>query len=213
MAGWHCSNNAPKAIVSERCVDSWKAGWQLWLDRKADSEDRFAGWHLQAVADFTRLLACRERLAARAERDRMPLPPQQSRRVSPWSRSEESTKVVGFVGRLAQQKRLKDLLWSFELLTNLEHGHVAFVIAGDGPQRRELEEFARNIRCLDRVRFLGHREDAASLVSLFDVFWLASDFEGQSALMDMMASGVPASSATFPRTSNLLRTNRQDSSC
>jgi len=24
-------------IVSERCVDSWKSGWQLWLDRKLDA--------------------------------------------------------------------------------------------------------------------------------------------------------------------------------
>ncbi len=185
--------NAPKVIVSERCVDSWKAGWQLWLDRKLIPKTDLLVGNSHAVADFYESIGVpRERLAVVRNGIERPPAPQQSREE--FCRSldlPETAKVVGFVGRLAPQKRLKDLLWSFELLTNLEHD-VAFVIAGDGPQRRELENFARSIRCLDRVRFLGHREDAASLISHFDVFWLASDFEGQSnSLMEAMAGGVP----------------------
>ncbi|MHC4875359.1 MAG: glycosyltransferase [Planctomycetota bacterium] len=186
--------NAPQVIVSERCVDSWKARWQLWLDRKLIPKTDLLVGNSQAVADFYESIGVpRERLAVVQNGIERPSAPQQSREEFRRSLGlKASTKLVGFVGRLAPQKRLRDLLWSFELLTNLEHEHVAFVIAGDGPQRRELEEFARNIRCLDRIRFLGHREDAASLISLFDVFWLASDFEGQSnSLMEAMASGVP----------------------
>ncbi|MBI1313389.1 glycosyltransferase [bacterium] len=187
------NQNAPKVIVSERCVDSWKADWQLWLDRKLIPKTNLLVGNSQAVADFYASIGIpRERLAVVKNGIERPPVPQQSREeFRRCLNVAESTKVVGFVGRLAPQKRLKDLLWSFELLTNLEHD-VTFVIVGDGPQRRELEEFARNIHCLDRVRFLGHRDDAASLMSLFDVFWLASDFEGQSnSLLEAMASGVP----------------------
>jgi glycosyltransferase involved in cell wall biosynthesis len=193
--------NAQKVIVSERCVDSWKAGWQLWLDRKLIPKTDLLVGNSRAVADFYESIGVpRDRLAVVQNGIERPPAPQQSREEFRRSLGlEDSTKIVGFVGRLAPQKRLKDLLWSFELLTNLEHKHVAFVIAGDGPQRRELEGFARNIRCLDRVRFLGHREDAASLVSLFDVFWLASDFEGQSnSLLEAMASGVPCVVSDIP---------------
>ena len=185
--------NAPKVIVSERCVDSWKAGWQLWLDRKLIPRTDLLVGNSQAVAGFYESIGVpRERLAVVQNGIERPPAPVQSREEFRRSLDlPETAKVVGFVGRLAPQKRLKDLLWSFELLTNLQP-EVAFVIAGDGPQRRELEDFARSIRCLDRVRFLGHREDAASLFSLLDVFWLSSDFEGQSnSLMEAMASGVP----------------------
>lgn len=192
--------DAPKVIVSERCVDSWKAGWQLWLDRKLIPKTDLLVGNSQAVADFYQSVGVpREQLAVVQNGiERAPAPQQPREKFRRSLDLPETTKLVGFVGRLAPQKRLKDLLWSFELLTNLEHD-VAFVIAGDGPQRRELEEFARSIRCLDRVRFLGHREDAASLVSLFDVFWLASDFEGLSnSLMEAMASGVPCVVSGIP---------------
>src|SRR5258708_22261184 len=41
-------------VVSERCVDSWKSGWQLWLDRRlAGRTTRLAG-NSQSVAHFYR---------------------------------------------------------------------------------------------------------------------------------------------------------------
>lgn len=43
-----------KTVVSERCVDTWKAPWQLWLDRRliARTDRLIANSH--AVADFYR---------------------------------------------------------------------------------------------------------------------------------------------------------------
>lgn len=185
----------PKIVVSERCVDSWKAGWQLWLDQKLISNtDRLVG-NSQAVADFYEGLGVpAEKLsvihngielaeAVTAERKSIA---RKSLGIT------DKASVLGFVGRLAPQKRLKDLLWGFELVSS--HAlDVHFVLAGDGPQRSELESFARQIRVDDRVHFLGHREDTSSLFAAFDVFWLASDFEGQSnSLMEAMAAGCPS---------------------
>ena len=53
--------------------------------------------------------------------------------------------------------------------------------------------------CDHLVRFTGHRDDAARLIGLFDVFWLASDFEGMSnSIMEAMAAGVPVVASDIP---------------
>ena len=54
--------------------------------------------------------------------------------------------------------------------------------------------------CCDHlVRFTGHRDDAARLIGLFNVFWLASDFEGMSnSIMEAMAAGVPVVASDIP---------------
>jgi glycosyltransferase involved in cell wall biosynthesis len=41
-------------VVSERCVDSWKSGWQLWLDRKLVSRTSRLVGNSQSVTDFYR---------------------------------------------------------------------------------------------------------------------------------------------------------------
>jgi len=101
------------------------------------------------------------------------------------------SKIIGCVGRLAPQKRVSDLIWAMELLQSLQPGSRMLVI-GEGPQRKELEDFARNVRLTDVVRFAGHRSDVANILPHMDVFCLASDFEGQSnSLMEAMANGRP----------------------
>ena len=180
-------------VVSERCVDSWKSGWQLWLDRKLAARTTRLVGNSEAVADFYRengvpagklavvhngidLRAAAN--VARAEvRAELGIPAENH--------------VVGFIGRLARQKRVKDLIWAFELI-RVMHGEVVFVIAGDGPERHRLEHFAHSLGIGERVHFLGHRDDAQRLLPALDVFWLASDFEGLSnSIMEAMAAGIP----------------------
>jgi glycosyltransferase involved in cell wall biosynthesis len=192
--------NAPKIIVSERCVDSWKSGWQLWLDRRQIARTARLVGNSQSVVDFyvTQGIPTEKTLVIRngipefeppaidreSELAALDLPPE--------------ARVVGYVGRLARQKRIKDLLWAIELLHQLDE-RAYFVVVGDGPERGELERFAKEIRIAERVRFLGHRDDVARLLALFDVFWLASSFEGQSnSLMEAMAAGIPAVASDIP---------------
>ncbi len=184
----------PEVIVSERCVDTWKAGWQLWLDRKQVPRTTRMIGNAQAVVDFYRELGVPdEKLVVIRNGVDLRDGPSEERLAA--LRQEfaiaASSKVLGFVGRLAPQKRLKDLLWSFELVRSHDLD-VHFVIAGDGSQRSELEQFAKQIRVADRVTFTGHHHDAASILALCDIFWLASDFEGQSnSLMEAMAAACP----------------------
>lgn len=183
----------PKLIVSERCVDVWKSRWQLWLDRRLIARtDRLIA-NAECVAEFYRGLGYpADRVSVIHNGVETPVP---GVRAADSIREEfgiaRGTRLIGYVGRLAPQKRLTDLIWAMELLRHLDHP-VCLLIIGDGPQRSELEQFAREIRVDELIRFAGHRLDAASLIPHLDVFWLASDFEGQSnSLMEAMAAGVP----------------------
>ena len=182
----------PPVVVSERCVDSWKSKWQLWLDRRLiKSTTRLVG-NSQAVADFYQQLGVpADRLRVIHNGIAIPEPPTKTRTEL---RAElgipESAFVVGYVGRFASQKRIKDLVAAFELLSCHEF-ESRLVMIGEGPDRAAAEVFANRLGCNGGIRWLGHRTDAAELVSAFDVFWLASDFEGQSnSLMEAMSRGV-----------------------
>ena len=183
-----------KVVVSERCVDSWKAGWQLWLDRRLIPRTDLLVGNSQAVAEFYRGLgvpAEKLRVVPNGVRiDAVPGDARSSvRRELGWP---ENVPVVAYIGRLARQKRLEDLLWAFELLRVLRQRDCRFVIVGDGPERESLERFAEQIGARDDVAFIGHRTDAARYLAASDLFWLASDFEGQSnSLLEAMALGVP----------------------
>ena len=197
-------------IVSERCVDSWKRGWQLWLDRRlAGRTTRLVG-NSQSVADFYRDLGIpADKLAVVPNGIDVP-------EISANARHDlrrelgisDDARVVGFIGRLARQKRLKDLIWAFELIKVL-YQEVLFVIVGDGPERASLEQFAHNLELGPRVKFLGHRDDAQKLLPAFDVFWLASDFEGLSnSIMEAMAAGLPVVASDIPPNRELVAHNQ-----
>jgi glycosyltransferase involved in cell wall biosynthesis len=73
------------------------------------------------------------------------------------------------------------------------------VLVGDGPVRDQLAELAQSFDCRDRIIFLGHRADAVALTKQFDVFCLASSFEGMSnSLMEAMVSNVPVVVSDIP---------------
>ncbi|MFV0444115.1 MAG: glycosyltransferase [Planctomycetaceae bacterium] len=194
------SLDGPKVVVSERCVDVWKAGWQLSLDRKLISRtDQLIG-NSQAVERFYNDLGYpASHTCVIHNAVTTPIGPV-------FSRSEflrqlgypDDVKLVAYVGRLAPQKRVSDLIWAAQLLRQAD-SRTRLLIVGDGPERDQLIHYAKQAEAADYVRFLGHREDAASLLHLVDVFWLASDFEGLSnSLMEAMACGKPIVVSDIP---------------
>ncbi|MDB5385887.1 MAG: epsF 2 [Planctomycetaceae bacterium] len=188
----------PPVVVSERCVDSWKSGWQLKLDRwQIPRTARLVG-NSNSVADFYRLQKFPDD-RIRVVPNGIELPAglsdltdsERDRRRAELCGLPPNAKVIGFVGRLARQKRILDLLWSLVLLKDVD-SRFYLVLAGDGPERDSLERFARELNVEEHVKFLGHRQDIEQLMPLFDVFVLASDFEGMSnSVMEAMAIGLP----------------------
>jgi glycosyltransferase involved in cell wall biosynthesis len=95
--------------------------------------------------------------------------------------------VVTFAGRLAPIKRPERVV---ELARNLadSHGHVRFVVAGDGELRTQLEATAPT-----NVTFLGMCTDMTVVLRASDLVVLTSDNEGMPvALIEAATHGVPA---------------------
>jgi glycosyltransferase involved in cell wall biosynthesis len=90
--------------------------------------------------------------------------------------------AVLFVGELSERK---GPLLAARAATASEHGLV-LLVAGDGPQRRELRGLES-----PAVRPLGYRDDVPELLAAADLFVLPSSREGLSlALLEAMAHGV-----------------------
>jgi glycosyltransferase involved in cell wall biosynthesis len=99
--------------------------------------------------------------------------------------------VVGTVGRIARQKAPLDLFAAFEHLARV-HRDAHLVFVGDGPLRPEVEAAAARAGLSDRVHVAGMRRDVAELQRGFDVFALASRWEGLPRVIPQaMAAGLP----------------------
>jgi glycosyltransferase involved in cell wall biosynthesis len=66
------------------------------------------------------------------------------------------------------------------------------LLAGDGPERADLESLSASLGADDCVRFLGFRRDVPELLSALDIFVTTSLWEGLSiSLLEAMAAARP----------------------
>jgi glycosyltransferase involved in cell wall biosynthesis len=99
--------------------------------------------------------------------------------------------VIGSVGRLGEQKSPLDLLAAFERVA-AARPDAQLVYVGDGPQRGLLESAVARAGLQDRVHLAGLRRDVPELLRAFDVFALASRWEGLPRVFPQaMAAGLP----------------------
>lgn len=199
-------DEAPAVIVSERCVDSWKSGWQLWLDRQLEGRTAALVGNSESVSEFYRQQGIAAEKVVTIPNGIDVSAIDRSQRIAMLAELglPADARVVASVGRLAKQKRVDVLVWGMQLLRQLSP-NVFHLIIGDGPERARLERLAEHFTCHDVTRFLGHRNDVARLMSCIDVLWLASDFEGQSnSIMEAMAAGLPVVASDIPPNRELI---------
>jgi glycosyltransferase involved in cell wall biosynthesis len=101
-------------------------------------------------------------------------------------------RVIGYVARLAPDKGHEVVLTAAKRLVD-QDPDVCFVFAGDGPARlrERLEAMASQMGLNEHVRWLGHRNDTASLYPAFDIFCSASTSEGfPNTVAEAMACGL-----------------------
>jgi glycosyltransferase involved in cell wall biosynthesis len=96
------------------------------------------------------------------------------------------------VGRLKPFKRVDVFLRALARARS-EEPSISGLIAGDGPEEQALRSHAERLGLSPNgVRFLGHRHDVAGVLSMGDVFVLASESEGMpNVVLEAMAARLP----------------------
>ena len=102
----------------------------------------------------------------------------------------ENSKIMLFLGRMAKEKNIEELLDNFKSLTE-KRDDVYFVVVGDGPNRPDLEKKAKELGIMEKTRLIGAvpYENIDFYYALADVFVNASVSETQGlTYLEAMAS-------------------------
>ncbi len=165
---------------------SWKQSLRARLARSADlivanSEGGAAYWTAAAPATPRRVIGNALPLDRIRNAPAVDLPPN----------------AVVFVGRLSAEKRVATLLHA--LADGSPPADAQLFLCGDGPERAALEALAARLGLADRVRFLGRRDDAWSVIRSAAVVVNPSAFEGRpNAVLEAMAAGRPVIVSDIP---------------
>jgi N-acetyl-alpha-D-glucosaminyl L-malate synthase BshA len=118
---------------------------------------------------------------------------QEYRPAEPGCRSQIAPaghKVVTHVSNFREVKRVKDVVRVFARIRRAMP--ATLVMIGDGPERVDAENEARELGVPQDVRFLGRLDSVASLLQASDLFILPSQTESFGlAALEAMACGAP----------------------
>ncbi|WP_404456589.1 glycosyltransferase family 4 protein [Oceanobacillus kapialis] len=116
----------------------------------------------------------------------------------------EKNRVLIFVGRLAKEKNLEEVLSNF---SRVKLEDMSLLIVGDGPHRQALEEYARKLNIEDNVIFTGmvDPKELPPYYQAADIFVSASNSETQGlTYIEALASGLPALCRKDPCLTNVI---------
>ena len=105
----------------------------------------------------------------------------------------QEVKILLYVGRLGKEKSVDFLLKAFKLIYEA-NSQMAFVIIGDGPEKNNLKNQAKELGIEKNVYFLGsiNHMDIPKAYADSDLFVFASQTETQGlAIVEALASRVP----------------------
>lgn len=193
-------------VAGQRCVDPWKSRLQLAADRALARRCDRVVVNSEGVRDFyLEHGAPAERVQVIPNGVVMPeLPGTTRRQLLAELDLPVQSRLVGLVGRLWPQKRVKDAIWAADLLKVIRDD-VHLLVIGDGPQCDRMRRFRDQCVIRDKVHFLGERGDVPRLLPHFDALWSTSGYEGQSnVILEAMASGVPVVATDIPGTRELV---------
>ena len=89
----------------------------------------------------------------------------------------ENLFVIGNVGRLSYPKNQDFLIEAFSYAC-YQRDDLFLVIIGEGDLKEQLEKKAKMLGVINRILFLGKRDDVNKLYQMMDLFVLPSIFEG-----------------------------------
>lgn len=102
----------------------------------------------------------------------------EQKRKQPAKREIDNFRILA-IGRLDSVKGFSELIKKFSKLDDI----FTLEIAGEGPQRKELELLIRNEKLTNRVKLLGHRSDVTELMKNSWCVVVSSKNEGFSLVI------------------------------
>jgi len=125
-----------------------------------------------------------------------------------WRRQwglDDTQPLAAFVGRLADEKGIEALLGVMSHLASRgEPMHL--VIAGDGPLRSVVDNYAAHGEGGTQCHVLGHLRDIQGVLSAADVFISTSRWEGLPlSVIEAMAAGLPVAGTNVPGTRDVVQ--------
>jgi glycosyltransferase involved in cell wall biosynthesis len=102
-----------------------------------------------------------------------------------------ANRVLLGLGPIEQHKGFREAVWAFDILRHFYHD-LHLVLAGAGPDRPRVEQFARQIGISGHVHFLGPYADPTPLLRRAEVVWVPSlRGGGVGATLEAMAAARP----------------------
>lgn len=98
--------------------------------------------------------------------------------------------VIGHVGRFRQEKNHSFIIDIFKEVCEKE-SNSALLLVGDGPLEEDIKRKVDDLGLLDKVKFLGARNDVNDLMQCMDIFILPSLYEGiPLTMIESQVSGL-----------------------
>ena len=99
--------------------------------------------------------------------------------------------IIFMASRLVTEKRISVAINAFQKVLG-QFAYAGLVIAGDGPERKNLENLVKKLGIEKNVVFLGWQANLSSYYKTANLFLLTSEYEGYGmTLIEAMASGCP----------------------
>jgi len=102
----------------------------------------------------------------------------------------EGEKILVHTSNFRKVKRVDDVIKAFKKVRDTLPAKLLLI--GDGPERQQLETLCREMKVCNDVRFLGKQDAVEELLTVSDVFLMASEKESFGlAALEAMACEVP----------------------
>ena len=195
-ASWHTNIHEYTARRADRILPKWliRGGTRLWiLNRLEDTAFQLLMLHFRLARFYfapnpelvERLQIATKKPCWLMERgiDLDLFGPQKR------TRKDEVEFVIGYVGRLSTEKKIRSFAPLAQALSQAGHRHVRFVFVGHGSEEKWLQENISGVRLTGVLKGEALSRAYADL-DLF-VFFSETDTFG-NAVLEALASGVPA---------------------